>query len=150
MMDLDAIKPIGHKNNDNTDYNYNSYEDYAGQTSSNNTVKKLDQDNSKIENNIDSDKKDDGSSQKNQDDGREVQQNVSQRTIDSSFSETNAKIKMQNTRLEYSIDDDTQRISIKVIDKDTDKCIREVPPEDTLKALKKIWEIAGIIVDEKR
>ena len=28
--------------------------------------------------------------------------------------------------------------------------IREVPPEETLEAIKKIWEIAGIIVDEKR
>ncbi|MBU5477766.1 flagellar protein FlaG [Eubacterium sp. MSJ-13] len=149
MMDLDAIKPIGQKKNDNTDYNYNynSYEDYAGQTSSNNTVKKVEQDNN-IENNTDSDNKDDGISQKDQDDKKEVQQNVSQSTIHSSFAETNAKIK--NTRLEYSVDDDTQRISIKVIDKDTDKCIREVPPEETLKALKKIWEIAGIIVDEKR
>lgn len=149
MMDLDAIKPISQKNNDNTDYNYNGYEDYAGQTSSNNTVKKVEQDNN-VKNNIDSDKKDDGISQKSQDDGRENQQNVSKSTIDNSFAETNAKIKMKNTRLEYSIDDDTQRISIKVIDRDTDKCIREVPPEETLKALKKIWEIAGIIVDEKR
>ena len=49
-----------------------------------------------------------------------------------------------------SIDEETQRISIKIIDKDTDKVIREVPPEETLEAIKKIWEIAGIIVDEKR
>ena len=57
---------------------------------------------------------------------------------------------MSNTQLQYSIDKETQRISIKIIDKDTDKVIREVPPEETLEAIKKIWEIAGIIVDEKR
>lgn len=74
----------------------------------------------------------------------------SQSTIDSTISETNSKIKVSNTQLKYSIDDETQRISIKIIDKDTDKVIREVPPEETLEAIKKIWEIAGIIVDEKR
>ena len=75
---------------------------------------------------------------------------VAQSTIDNTISETNSKIKMSNTQLKYSVDDETQRISIKIIDKDTDKVIREVPPEETLEAIKKIWEIAGIIVDEKR
>lgn len=75
---------------------------------------------------------------------------VAQSTIDSTISETNSKIKMSNTQLKYSVDKETQRISIKIIDKDTDKVIREVPPEETLEAIKKIWEIAGIIVDEKR
>lgn len=74
----------------------------------------------------------------------------SKSTIDSTISETNSKIKMSNTQLKYHIDEETQRISIKIIDKDTDKVIREVPPEETLEAIKKIWEIAGIIVDEKR
>lgn len=75
---------------------------------------------------------------------------VAQSTIDNTISETNSKIKMSNTQLQYSIDEETQRISIKIIDKDIDKVIREVPPEETLEAIKKIWEIAGIIVDEKR
>lgn len=74
---------------------------------------------------------------------------VAQSTIDSTMSEINSKIKISNTQLQYSIDDETQRISIKVIDQDTDKVIREIPPEETLEAIKKIWEIAGIIVDEK-
>ena len=73
---------------------------------------------------------------------------VAKSTIDSTISETNSKIKM--SKLKYHIDEETQRISIKIIDKDTDKVIREVPPEETLEAIKKIWEIAGIIVDEKR
>ena len=65
------------------------------------------------------------------------------------MSDINSKIKMSNTQLQYSIDEETQRISIKVIDQNTDKVIREIPPEETLEAIKKIWEIAGIIVDKK-
>ena len=61
-----------------------------------------------------------------------------------------ANQKLSRTRCEYSYDEPTRRVSIKVYDKDTDKLIREVPPEKSLEALQKIWELAGIIVDEKR
>ena len=70
------------------------------------------------------------------------------KTIDAMMSEANQKL--SRTRCEYSYDEPTRRVSIKVYDKDTDKLIREVPPEKSLEALQKIWELAGIIVDEKR
>ena len=35
-------------------------------------------------------------------------------------------------------------------DGDTDEVIREIPSEKALKMLEKAWEIAGILVDEKR
>ena len=40
--------------------------------------------------------------------------------------------------------------AIKVFDKTSDKLIREVPPEESLEMLQKMWELAGLIVDEKR
>ena len=70
------------------------------------------------------------------------------KTIDAMMSEANQKL--SKTRCEYSYDEPTRRVSIKVYDKDTDKLIREVPPEKSLEVLQKIWELAGIIVDEKR
>lgn len=74
----------------------------------------------------------------------------SKNTIDSVVSEVNQKMRMKKTRCEYSYDEPTKRVSIKVYDKDTDKLIREVPPEKSLEMLQKMWELAGIIVDEKR
>ena len=71
-----------------------------------------------------------------------------QKTIDAMMSEANQKL--SKTRCEYSCDEPTRRVSIKVYDKETDQLIREVPPEKSLEALQKIWELAGIIVDEKR
>ncbi len=70
-------------------------------------------------------------------------------TIESAISEMNSKIDMHRTRCEYAYDEPTKRISIKIYDKDTDDLIREVPAEETLKMLQKVWELAGIIVDEK-
>ena len=59
-------------------------------------------------------------------------------------------IDMVSTRCEYSYDEATKRVSIKVFDKTSDKLIREVPPEESLEMLQKMWELAGLIVDEKR
>ena len=41
-------------------------------------------------------------------------------------------------------------ITIKIVDKETKKVIREYPPEETLDMIAKVWEMAGILVDEKR
>lgn len=69
-------------------------------------------------------------------------------SIDSAFSSANSKL--SKTRCEYSYDENTKRVSIKVYDKDSDELIREVPPEKSLEMLQRIWELAGIMVDEKR
>ena len=61
-----------------------------------------------------------------------------------------ANRKMEHTRCEYSYHKDTNRVSIKVINDDTDEVIREIPPEKSLDMLQKMWEMAGILVDEKR
>lgn len=69
-------------------------------------------------------------------------------TIDSAISDMNART--TKTHCAYAYDEDTKRITIKVFDDETEELIREVPPEKSLEVLKKVWEIAGIIIDEKR
>lgn len=53
-------------------------------------------------------------------------------------------------RFEYSIHEGTKEIMVKVINQETDEVIREIPPEKILNMVAKMWEIAGIIVDERR
>ena len=50
----------------------------------------------------------------------------------------------------FGIHDKTNRVTIKMIDKETKKVIKEFPPDETLDMIAKVWEIAGIMVDEKR
>lgn len=68
-------------------------------------------------------------------------------TIDSAISSINAQ--MSKTRCAYAYDEEAKRITIKVYDEETDELIREVPPEKSLEVLKKVWEMAGIMIDEK-
>ncbi|WJH36315.1 flagellar protein FlaG [Paenibacillus sp. CC-CFT747] len=54
------------------------------------------------------------------------------------------------TTLEFSVHQKTHQIMVKVHDKETGDIIREVPAEKTLDFVSKIWELAGLMVDERR
>ena len=40
-------------------------------------------------------------------------------------------------------------MTIKIVDKNTDEVIKEIPPEKTLDMIAKCMEIAGVLVDER-
>lgn len=56
---------------------------------------------------------------------------------------------ISNTEAVFGIHDGTNRVTIKMVDKTSKKVIREYPPEETLDMLAKIWELAGMMIDEK-
>ena len=57
---------------------------------------------------------------------------------------------MPNTEAVFGIHEGTNRVTIKIVDKTTKKTIKELPPEKTLDMIERVWEMAGILVDEKR
>ena len=57
---------------------------------------------------------------------------------------------MTNSEAIYGFHDKTNRVTIKIVDKETKEVIKELPPEKTLDLIAKAWELAGILVDEKR
>ena len=72
-----------------------------------------------------------------------------EKQIKQAIDDANQRTRFTKKSLEYSVDDKTNRISIIVRDQETDEVIREIPSEETLDMVSKIWELAGIIVDEK-
>lgn len=58
--------------------------------------------------------------------------------------------KAMNSEAIFGIHEATNRVTIKIVDKDTKKVIKELPPEKTLDMIAKVWEMAGLMVDEKR
>jgi len=60
------------------------------------------------------------------------------------------KLINRNTVAEFGYNEPTNRITITIKDKETDEVIREIPSEKALKMLEKAWELAGILVDERR
>lgn len=63
-----------------------------------------------------------------------------------------SKINKQSNGTEaiFGIHDKTNRVTIKIVDKETKKVIKEYPPEKTLDMIAKVWELAGLMVDEKK
>lgn len=63
--------------------------------------------------------------------------------------EMNRRINNSNEEAVFGVHEDTNRIMIKIMDKETKEVIKEFPPEKTLDMIARIWEMAGILVDEK-
>ena len=57
--------------------------------------------------------------------------------------------KAKSSEVIFGIHDATNRVTIKVVDKGTKEVIREFPPEETLDMIAKVWELAGIMIDER-
>lgn len=75
-------------------------------------------------------------------------QNANNINVKQSVSMINSKLN-NNTECIFGIHDETNRVMIKIVDRDTKEVIKEIPPEKTLEMITKLWEFAGILVDEK-
>lgn len=62
--------------------------------------------------------------------------------------ELNADFKLFNASISFSIDDETQKTVIKILNRDTEEVIREFPPEELLKLASRLTEVIGRLVDE--
>ena len=68
--------------------------------------------------------------------------------IKSAVDKANERVK--KTHCEFQYHEDTNRISISVKDDETGEVIKQIPAEETLDMLSKMWEMAGLFVDDKR
>lgn len=75
---------------------------------------------------------------------------ISDKVVIEAIERANEAISVANKKFEYSIHEKTNEIMVKVIDSNTNKVIREIPPEKILDMVAKMWEMAGILVDERR
>ena len=58
--------------------------------------------------------------------------------------------KANNSEAVFGIHEETNRVTIKIVDKQTKEVIKEFPPDKTLDMISRVWEMAGLMVDEKR
>lgn len=93
-------------------------------------------------------KKDDQNGQDSHSSNAKEQQQASNEKIKKAVERLNKN--MAHSEAVFGIHDDTNRVMIKIIDRDTKEVIKELPPEKTLDMIAKVWELAGIMVDEKR
>ena len=83
----------------------------------------------------------------NRDDGQAKQTISENSQIKKAVDEINKKA--HNSEAVFGIHEATNRVTIKIVDKDTKKVLKEYPPEKTLDMIAKVWEMAGLLVDQK-
>ena len=83
----------------------------------------------------------------NRDDGQAKQTISENSQIRKAVDEINKKA--HNSEAVFGIHEATNRVTIKIVDKDTKKVLKEYPPEKTLDMIAKVWEMAGLLVDKK-
>lgn len=54
-----------------------------------------------------------------------------------------------NKRLKITVNKEIERVVVKVIDGNTDKVIKEIPPEELQRLIARIKETIGLLFDEK-
>ncbi len=81
------------------------------------------------------------------DGNNEGKREASPESIKRAVSDLNKK--MSNTTAQFGIHEGTNRVTIKIVDKETKDILKEYPAEETLEMIEKVWELAGIVVDKK-
>ena len=95
---------------------------------------------------------DSGSSRNGQAESKQSQAQSQAQVTDEAIQKAMRELQKKNTNYisEFGIHEQTNRITIKIVDKKTKEVIKELPPEKTLDMIAKVWEYAGLFVDEKR
>lgn len=74
---------------------------------------------------------------------------VEMERLEKAVEETNRIVFPADNQFEFKIHDGTGRIMVKLINKETNETIREIPSEKILDLIANIWEMVGILVDER-
>jgi len=82
---------------------------------------------------------------------REENKKISQsEVIDGALDKINKTVRIFNRSIHFSKHEESGRLWVKVIDTETKKVIREIPPEEILEIVARLEEMVGLLVDERR
>lgn len=69
--------------------------------------------------------------------------------LQTALDSTNRIIFGEDNRFEFRIHERTNRIMVKLVNNHTEEVIKELPPEKILDLVASIWDLVGILVDER-
>lgn len=67
--------------------------------------------------------------------------------VEKIISDINTQLHSMHTELNFSIDKDTDRMVLKIINSKTDEVIRQIPAEEALRIASRLSKLLGLIVD---
>ena len=70
--------------------------------------------------------------------------------IQKAINAANKKAYFGHTNAQFSYHEETHSIAVKIMDAETSEVIKEIPSEETLEMISKLYDLLGMVVDEKR
>lgn len=74
---------------------------------------------------------------------------ITEEMLEKSIEQANKTLKQYNRYIERSVHEKTKAIMYVMKDTSTDEVVREFPPKKIQDMIAKMWELAGLFVDEK-
>ncbi len=79
----------------------------------------------------------------------ETAKDLSENILNKAMEQANSQLNTMNRSIERHVHEKTKTVMYKIIDIETKEVIREFPPEKIQDMIAKMWELAGLFVDEK-
>lgn len=80
---------------------------------------------------------------------KEKREEIAGKLMKEAVDSTNEALKMNRTSIRMKYHEDANRVSIKIVDDETEEVIKEIPPEESIDMLKKMLEVNGLLIDER-
>ncbi|QEL56617.1 flagellar protein FlaG [Chromobacterium paludis] len=90
-----------------------------------------------------------GQSQQQQQQADVLKQKADPKQLQESVSQLNNAASVYNSSLQFSVDKDTDTTVVKVVDKENNKVIRQIPSEEALRIAKAIGDFKGLLLKDK-
>lgn len=88
-----------------------------------------------------------GSSRSTEDPSKRDERNADA-SIEGAVSDLNNLAQQMHRELQFSVEEDSGELVVKIIDKETDEIVRQIPPEVLLELRKRMTEAAGAIFSD--
>ena len=69
--------------------------------------------------------------------------------INQAVSDINKTIQALSQDLQFSVDKDTNRVVVKIIDQQTNKVLRQIPSEEALEISKSLGKLQGLLIKQE-
>ncbi|MCU4121072.1 flagellar protein FlaG [Variovorax sp. N23] len=77
----------------------------------------------------------------------DVEEEATPVQVESAVRAVNAALEIRSIGIQFEIDKDTDKVIVKVVDRNTGEVIRQVPNEEVVRIAKVMGEMSGLLVD---
>ena len=74
---------------------------------------------------------------------------IDKSNFDKQADKLNQVMDLFNYSIRFTLDDESKRMVVKVVNSETDEVVRQIPPKEMLQLMNRLDQVVGVILDEK-